>query len=191
MYGISFHIQVIIEISNFSFVRGNTHILDSVSLSVYEGEYLSIIGPNGAGKTTLLKCLIRINSGGEGTITLKERPLISYRQKELAKLVSYVPQSDGRSLPFTVEEFVMMGRYPYLSPFTSINKDDKQAVRNSLEFRRLKRQKAELELEKVELEKKMRAVKAPGMVEREARRKLGLIRPNEIEYRFKPPEKDD
>ena len=78
-----------------------------------------------------------------------------------------------------------------LAAFLLGNRGFRGLVRNSLEFRRLKRQKAELELEKVELEKKMRAVKAPGMVEREARRKLGLIRPNEIEYRFKPPEKDD
>lgn len=124
----------LVEINNFSFVIGNKPILNSVSLSVYEGEYLSIIGPNGAGKTTLLKCLMRINPEGQGTIILKGKTLVNYRQKELAKVMSYVPQSDGRSLPFTVEEFVMMGRYPYLSPFTSISKEDKQAVRDSLEL---------------------------------------------------------
>ena len=71
------------------------------------------------------------------------------------------------------------------------NRGFRGLVRNSLEYRRLKQQKAELELERVELKKDLRAVKAPGMVEREARRKLGLIRPNEIEYRFTPPEKDE
>jgi len=124
----------LVEINNFSFVIGNKPILNSVSLSVYEGEYLSIIGPNGAGKTTLLKCLMRINPEGQGTIILKDKLLVNYRQKELAKVMSYVPQSDGRSLPFTVGEFVMMGRYPYLSPFTSISKEDKQAARDSLEL---------------------------------------------------------
>ena len=124
----------LIEINNFSFAIGSKNILDSISLIVHEKEYLSIIGPNGAGKTTLLKCLMRIYSGGQGTITLKGVPLIEYSQKELARLISYVPQNDGRSLPFTVEEFVMMGRYPYLSPFTSLSKEDKKAVREALEL---------------------------------------------------------
>ncbi len=46
--------------------------------------------------------------------------------------MSYVPQADGRTLPFTVQEFVMMGRYPYLSPFSSVTRDDEEAVRQAL-----------------------------------------------------------
>lgn len=59
-------------------------------------------------------------------------PLEGYRQKNLAKHISYVPQNDGRFLPFTVEEFLMMGRYPHLSPFTSISEEDKLAVHDAL-----------------------------------------------------------
>ena len=121
-----------IEINNFSFSIGNTAILKDVSLSVNEGDYISVIGPNGAGKTTLLKCLIRIYTGGTGNISIAGKSLDSYSQKELARLVSYVPQSDGRNLDFKVYEFVMMGRYPYLSPFTSVNKEDKNAVSEAL-----------------------------------------------------------
>ena len=41
--------------------------------------------------------------------------------------------ADGRALPFTVEQFVLMGRYPYLSPFSSISRDDRRAVREAME----------------------------------------------------------
>lgn len=126
--------KTLIKLDRFSFDIGKKTILDSISLSVNEGEYFSLIGPNGAGKTTLLKCLMRILTGGRGSITLNNKPLSNYSQKELARLMSYVPQSDGRSLPFTVEEFVMMGRYPYLSPFTSISKEDKQAVKDAVDL---------------------------------------------------------
>ncbi|MBN1294056.1 MAG: ABC transporter ATP-binding protein [Candidatus Latescibacteria bacterium] len=119
-------------IDNFSFALGKEKILNSVSFGVDEGEYVSLIGPNGAGKTTLLKCLIRIYTGGEGSITLVNKPLDQYTQKELARIISYVPQSNGRFLPFTVHEFVMMGRYPHLSPFTSLSKGDRQAVKDAL-----------------------------------------------------------
>jgi iron complex transport system ATP-binding protein len=121
-----------IQIKNYSFSIGDKQILHDVSLSVKERDFLSIIGPNGAGKSTLIKCLIRINTGGKGEIILSGKPLTSYSQKELARLLGYVPQTDGRSLPFTVEEFVMMGRYPYLSPFTPIRHDDEQAVQDAL-----------------------------------------------------------
>ncbi len=124
--------NTIITIDNFSFSIKNNIILEDVSLKVNEGDYLSIIGPNGAGKTTLLKCLIRIFTGGKGTINLAGKSLNSYTQRELAKLISYVPQSDGRSLDFTVNEFVMMGRYPYFSPFSSVSKEDREAVSEAL-----------------------------------------------------------
>jgi iron complex transport system ATP-binding protein len=43
-----------------------------------------------------------------------------------------VPQADGRSFPFTVKEFVMMGRYPHLSPFSSFRKHDREVVQDVL-----------------------------------------------------------
>ncbi len=124
----------IIEIDNFSLRIGSKRILDDVSLATEEGEYLTVIGPNGAGKTTLLRCLMRIMRGGDGTITVAGRALDDYSQRELAKLVGYVPQADGRALPFTVREFVMMGRYPHLSPFSLTTREDDEAVREAMEL---------------------------------------------------------
>ncbi|MEN6498247.1 MAG: ABC transporter ATP-binding protein, partial [Thermoguttaceae bacterium] len=121
-----------IDVRDFSFCIGKKTILRDVSFSVSEGEYLTIIGPNGAGKTTLLKCLDRILTGGSGTIEVYGRPLASYSQKELAQRISYVPQADGRVFPFTVEQFVLMGRYPYLSPFSTVSRADWGVVRETL-----------------------------------------------------------
>lgn len=124
--------QPAIEVHGFSFSIEKKPILRDVAFSVMQGEYLSVVGPNGAGKTTLLKCLDRILVGGEGEIVVFGRPLTQYRQKHLARRLSYVPQADGRVFPFTVEQFVLMGRYPYLSPFTSVSKSDREAVCNAL-----------------------------------------------------------
>ena len=126
--------DAVIEIHNFSFRLGGKQILRDVSFTVRRGEYLSIVGPNGAGKTTLLKCADRILTGGTGEIRICGRPLESYRQRELAQLISYVPQADGRGFPFTVEQFVLMGRYPYLSPFSPVGREDRQAVREVLKL---------------------------------------------------------
>ncbi len=124
--------SAIIEIQHYSFSIGRQQILRDVSLTVEQGENVSIVGPNGAGKTTLLKCLDRIVTGGKGRIRVNSRPLENYSQKELAKTISYVPQADGRSFPYTVYEFVLMGRYPYLSPFSSTRSVDGEAVREAL-----------------------------------------------------------
>jgi iron complex transport system ATP-binding protein len=120
--------DTVLELDRFSFRIGSKEILRDVSFGVGRGEYLSIVGPNGAGKTTLLKCVDRILAGGTGRIAVFGRPLESYSQRELARRLAYVPQSDGRVFPFTVEQFVLMGRYPYLTPFSSIDRDGRQAV---------------------------------------------------------------
>jgi iron complex transport system ATP-binding protein len=121
-----------IEVRGFSYQAGGKTILREVSLRVEAGQYVSVIGPNGAGKTTLVKCIDRLLSGGTGEILVFGRALASYRQKELARRMGYVPQADERLFPFTVEQFVTMARYPYFSPFRSIAREDRQAVAEAL-----------------------------------------------------------
>lgn len=124
--------QPAIEIVNLSLKINSKSILNSVSLQIFQGDYLSIIGPNGAGKTSLLKCLMRIYSSYEGQIRFQGKSLEKISQKKLAKQISYVPQANGRVFPFTVAEFVMMGRYPHLNPFTSFNVEDRKTVQDAL-----------------------------------------------------------
>ena len=89
----------VIKVEHFSFRFGGKEILRDVSFSVRRGESVAIVGPNGAGKTTLIKCLDRLLTGGTGHIEICGRPLPSYRGRELAQRISYVPQADGR-VPF-------------------------------------------------------------------------------------------
>ncbi len=127
----------LIEVRRFSFSFGDRPVLRDISLEIHEGEYVSIIGPNGAGKSTLLKCLVRILRGGSGTIRIARRDLGRYRQRQLARRVGYVPQADGLHVPYTVWEFVMMGRYPYIGPFGSPARRDETAVRHALSLTRM------------------------------------------------------
>ncbi len=124
----------IIEIENFSFSINNKRILKDISLSIKQGEYVSIVGPNGAGKTTLIKCINRILRNGTGVIKLAGKNIGEYRQKDLARITSYVPQANGHHFSFTVREFIMMGRYPYISPFSSTGPEDETAVERAIEI---------------------------------------------------------
>ncbi|MGA1865455.1 MAG: ABC transporter ATP-binding protein [bacterium] len=122
----------LIKIKDLSFNIGNAMILEDISFFVHEGEYVSVIGPNGSGKTTLLKCMNRIYTAQKGNIIIDGISLKAYKQKDLAKLIGYVPQATNQAYPFTVYEFVLMGRYPYFSPFSPPNKEDRKAVMEAL-----------------------------------------------------------
>jgi len=121
-----------IQIRNFSFNYGDKNILQDISFVVEEGEYVSLIGSNGVGKSTLLKCINRIINGGQGAIELFGKNLIEYSQKDLGKMIGYVPQSRDHIFPYTVYEFVLMGRYPYLTPLSRPSKADKEIVQQAL-----------------------------------------------------------
>ena len=120
--------QNALTVTNFSFSYNTRPILREVSFSVACGDYVSIIGPNGVGKSTLLKSMVRILQGGTGTIEVLGKPLAQYSQKELGRCISYVSQTHDTVFPYTVREFVSMGRYPYMNPLSRLTKDDQRVI---------------------------------------------------------------
>lgn len=125
--------QTAIDIHDFSLRLGKNEILHNLSLSVAQGQYVAIVGPNGAGKSTLLKSFIRIHSSYRGRIEIFSKPLEDYRQWELARRISYVPQGGGTRSPFTVKQFILMARYPHWSPFVGVGPTDRRLVGEFLE----------------------------------------------------------
>jgi iron complex transport system ATP-binding protein len=122
-----------LTIESLSLSLENKPILRDVSLQVGQGEIWSIIGPNGAGKSTLLKCLMRILHGWKGHVRLRDAELEKLSQRELARQIAYVPQSNSsQSFPYTVREFVRMGRYAWSGPFGTRHKEDETAIEEAM-----------------------------------------------------------
>jgi len=126
--------KILFDIKNLNFSIGKKEILKSLSLQIYEGDYLSIIGPNGSGKTTLIKCLNKIYSPPKEKIFFKNVAIENIGQKKLASQISYVPQVNEQSFPFTVKDFLMLARYPHFSRFSTVTPQDKKAVNDALEI---------------------------------------------------------
>src|SRR5438552_3434785 len=105
--------QVAIEIKNLSFRYEKKDVLGKIDLQILAGDYAAIIGPNGVGKSTLLKCINRVVRTSPSAIRLFGKNLEDYTQKELGKLIGYVPQYLEQLFSYTVFEFVLMARYPY------------------------------------------------------------------------------
>jgi iron complex transport system ATP-binding protein len=122
-----------IQIENLALALNGAPILSGVSFSVATGEYVSIIGPNGAGKTTLLRCLLGMYAYN-GSAKINGVECSACDRRALARQVSYVPQTHDIAFPLTVYDFVMMGRYPYLSALSPAQKSDEDAVEQALQI---------------------------------------------------------
>ncbi len=75
-----------------------------------------VVGPNGAGKTTLLRLAAGLIEPAAGGLSLSGRPYEDLPRRELARHIAYVPQIRPARIPLTVEQMVLLGRFPYLSP---------------------------------------------------------------------------
>jgi len=102
-----------IRVLNVEFSYSSAPVLRGVTLEVEPGESVFVIGPNGAGKTTLLKVIAGILRPTGGAVYIDGKDYRYYNAKELAKIVGYVDPHPSRSIPSTVYEFIMSGRYPH------------------------------------------------------------------------------
>jgi iron complex transport system ATP-binding protein len=107
-------------------------VLDHVNCTFEKGHFYGIIGPNGSGKTSLIRHLLRLLRAQEGSVTLGELSIDGFRRKELARLLSYVPQNIAPEIPFSARETVMMGRNPYGSAFSPEKAEDQRLVEEAM-----------------------------------------------------------
>ena len=129
---------MILEARNLSFRYHNSRMIFSdVNFDIAPGEVLSIIGINGAGKSTLLNCLAGLFGLKTGEIFLESKPMKNMNRTEIAKIVGYVPQTHNAIYPFTVLEFVVMGRTPHIGFLSSPSKEDYKIADDALEKMRI------------------------------------------------------
>lgn len=102
-----------IEVNQLGFGVKGRKLLHDVSFRVNSGEFWAIVGANGAGKSTLMKLLSREYSPTSGHIMFHGKDLKKYRLQELARKRAVLAQQNAVTLGFSVQEIVLMGRYPF------------------------------------------------------------------------------
>ena len=103
-----------LKVENLNVHYGVIHALEDVSLTVNDGEIVTLIGANGAGKTTTLHTITGLKKATSGTVTFDGVDLL---KEEASKIithgVAHVPEGRHIFIDMTVRENLEMGAYMY------------------------------------------------------------------------------
>lgn len=103
-------------------------ILSNISFDLSPGQNLGILGPNGGGKTTLLRCAGGILEPTAGSVHLHGRLLSSYSAKARARHMASVSCAFDGAFHATAIDYVLLGRFPWLSWLSRYSSADKQCA---------------------------------------------------------------
>ena len=125
---------MILEVKDLSFRYDTSRtIFHDVNFTMDKGEILSLLGSNGAGKTTLLNCVANLFAPKSGEVLLNGQPMAKMGLREIAGVVGYVPQIHTPAYAFSVLEFTVMGRTPYVGAFATPSAEDYELAEKALE----------------------------------------------------------
>jgi len=95
-----------------------------LDLTLRPGAILAVLGPNGAGKTTLFRTLLGLVPPLAGRLALSGA--------DPARRVAYVPQALSAPFPYSLADFVLMGRSARLGRFSAPSRADEAAARAAI-----------------------------------------------------------
>jgi iron complex transport system ATP-binding protein len=104
-----------LEVKNLGYNIGSQRILEAINAYFSPGQFSMIIGPNGSGKSTLLKIISNEIKGFSGSVLYEQKEMVYSSRAELAKARAVLSQQSDLSFPLSVEDVVMMGRYPHFT----------------------------------------------------------------------------
>ncbi len=128
----------ILETQKLNLGYSDTEILNNINLQVKRGSVTTIIGVNGSGKSTLIKALSRTLTPKNGNVILDGKNIRKMKNKDIAKLLSILPQIHSAPEDFTVYDLVSYGRHPYLRFSQRLTDDDKEIINWALESSKMK-----------------------------------------------------
>jgi iron complex transport system ATP-binding protein len=107
-------VSAIVTASDLAWRAGESVVVEGVTFDIRPGEFVALMGRNGTGKTTVMDLLAGLRRPDAGEIVLSGRPLEDWPAVERARRIGHLPQTVRTQSLMTVEQIVMMGRYPHL-----------------------------------------------------------------------------
>ena len=104
--------MALLEASDLVAGYGETEILHGVSITVSEGEVITIIGPNGCGKSTLMKAIVGLLRIQTGSVTFRGADISALPPEQIVRTgLCYVPQTNNVFPSLTIRENLEMGAF--------------------------------------------------------------------------------
>lgn len=123
----------ILQLEHIHFSYEHQQVLEDVSLTVRQGEFLGLVGPNGSGKSTLIKIALGLIKPQQGKVKVFGQPVLERKERSRIGYVSQKSNSFNRGFPATVREVVASGLVGKLGLFRWMTKFDWYLVDQALE----------------------------------------------------------
>lgn len=118
--------MALLEVNDIHTYYDKIHALKGISLTVEEGEIVTLIGANGAGKTTTLRAISGLIKPRQGNVAFEGEDIVKYAAHELVfKGIAMVPEGRGIFGKMSVLENLEMGAY---------SRNDKDGIQKDLEW---------------------------------------------------------
>ncbi|NCC53463.1 MAG: metal ABC transporter ATP-binding protein [Spartobacteria bacterium] len=122
----------ILELERITVRRRGQTVIEEVSITLQQGDFVALIGANGSGKTTLLRTIMGFLHPASGMVALFGQFPVNWRQQRCR--IGYVPQAlsiDAR-MPMTVRDVVAMGRIGVVGLGRRLARTDHEAVEQAM-----------------------------------------------------------
>ncbi len=123
-----------VDIGNLRFSYGNGDVLNGIDLSVERGEVIGVLGQNGSGKSTMLKIVAGIFKDYRGSVNVFGEEIVSMSNRQIARLIAYLPQFFTPSFDLKVKTIVSFGRNPFIGLMRGLTRDDIEVVNRSMKM---------------------------------------------------------
>lgn len=117
---------MLLEVKNLKIHYGKAEALKGISITVDEGEVITLLGANGAGKTTTLRSISGLKALTSGEVWFEGKKISGRPPHEIARLgIAHIPEGRRLFAPLTVLENLEMGAY---------QRKDKRQIARDLEM---------------------------------------------------------
>lgn len=122
-----------VQVNGLTAGYGGDPILQEINMKIGSGRFCALLGPNGSGKTTLMRCINAILKPMQGEVLLMQKAVAALNRAQIAKLVSFVPQSSHTVFAFSCLEMVLMGGASRLKMWATPGPRERQKARQVCE----------------------------------------------------------
>lgn len=123
-----------LEIRDLRFCYREHQVLNGISLTISDGEMVSLLGRNGAGKTTLLRLIPGFLKSNPASILIDGKPVSEMSLRERATYMAYIPQITRSVFPYSVRTSILMGCSNRLGLFQNPGQAEEQRVEEVIEL---------------------------------------------------------